>query len=103
MQNPQLGARVANYPGLTSLWQRDDLQALVTDPTLTNALTAGASLGEIMNTPSVHDLLANKELSKQLWGTLTTKWMILPVICKPASRRNTPAKKSWAAGISMPA
>ena len=72
MQNPQLGARVANYPGLTSLWERPDLQSLVTDPTLTNALTAGASLGEIMNTPSVHDLLANKDLSKQLLGTLLT-------------------------------
>jgi uncharacterized membrane protein required for colicin V production len=72
MQNPQLGARVAQYPGLVSLWQREDLQALVTDPVLTNAMTSGASLGDIANTPSVQSLLANKELSKQLWGILIT-------------------------------
>jgi uncharacterized membrane protein required for colicin V production len=72
MQNPQLGPRLANYPGLVSLWERVDLQPLVTDPTLTNALAAGASLGEIMNAPSVQGLLANKELSKQLWGILLT-------------------------------
>ena len=73
LQNPQLGARVAGYPGLTSLWQRDDMQSLVTDPALTNVLAAGASLGDIANAPSVQSLLANKELSKQLWGTLTNQ------------------------------
>jgi len=73
MQNPQLGARVADYPGLTSLWKRDDMQSLVTDPTLTNALASGASFGEIMNAPAVQSLLANKELSKQLWGILTNQ------------------------------
>ena len=72
MQNPQLGARVVEYPGLASVWQRDDLQGLVTDPVLTNALASGASLGEIANAPSVQGLLANKELSKQLWGILAT-------------------------------
>ena len=72
MQNPQLGARLANYPGLTSVWERDDLQPLVTDRTLTNALVAGTSIGEIMNAPSVQGLLANKELSKQLWDILGT-------------------------------
>ena len=73
LQNPQLAARVAGYPGLTSLWRRDDMQALVTDPTLTNALTSGASLGDIVNAPSVQGLLANKELSKQLWVILTNQ------------------------------
>jgi hypothetical protein len=72
MQNPQLGARLANYPGLTSLWERDDMQPLVTDPTLTKALVAGTSIGEIMNAESVQGLLGNKELSKQLWNILGT-------------------------------
>ena len=71
LQNPQLGARVADYPGLTSLWQREDMQSLVTDPVLTNALVSGASLGAVANAPAVQSLLANKELSKQLWGILT--------------------------------
>src|SRR5208282_5241892 len=52
MQNPQLGTRLANYPGLTSVWERDDMQPLVADPTLKNASLAGTSLGEIMNAPS---------------------------------------------------
>ena len=72
MQNPQLGARVADYPGLTSVWQRDDLQGLVNDPTLTNAPASGASLGEIARAPAVQELLANKALSKQLWDVLMT-------------------------------
>jgi hypothetical protein len=72
MQNPQLGARLANYPGLTSVWERDDLQPLVNDQTVTNALVAGTSIGEIMNAKPVRDLLANKELSKQLWDILGT-------------------------------
>lgn len=71
-QNPQLGRRLVNYPGLTSLWERDDMQPLVTDPTVKNALVSGASPGEIMDAPSVQALLANKELSKQLWEVLAT-------------------------------
>ena len=72
MQNPQLGPRLAEYPGLVSLWQRDDMQSLVTDPILTNALTSGASLGEIANAGSVQALLANKDLTKLVWGVVVT-------------------------------
>jgi uncharacterized membrane protein required for colicin V production len=72
MQNPQLGPRLAEYPALTSLWQRDDMQPLVTDPTLTNALVTGASLGDIANAGSVQGLLANKELSKLVLNVVTT-------------------------------
>ena len=72
MQNPQLGPRLAEYPGLTSLWERDDMQALVTDATLTNALAAGATLGDIINLPSVQATLQNKDLSQLIWGIVTT-------------------------------
>ena len=86
LQNPQLGARVADYPGLTSLWQRDDLQSLVTDPILTNALAnaqkSGASLSDLANAPAVQNLLANKELSKQLWGILTNNLDDFPAYLK---------------------
>ena len=72
MQNPQIAPRVADYPGLTSVWQRDDMQALVQDPTITNALAAGATLGDIMNAPSVQDFLKNKELTKLFQGIMQT-------------------------------
>lgn len=72
MQNPQLGGRLANYPGLASLWHRDDLQSLVTDPTLTNAPIAGTPLNEIYNDPSVVAFLANRELSQGLADAVET-------------------------------
>jgi hypothetical protein len=69
-QNPQLGTRVANYPGLTSLWHRDDMQPLVTDSALTNALVAATPLHDILNLSSVQGLLANKDLSKTVEDTV---------------------------------
>ena len=68
MQNPQTAARLAEYPALASLWERDDMQNLVSDSTLTNALASGTSLGEIMNLPSVQDFLKNKEVSQRVGG-----------------------------------
>jgi len=65
MQNPKAGQRLADYPGLTSLWQRDEMQALVNDNTLTNALASGATVGQILNEPPVQDFLKNKDLSLQ--------------------------------------
>lgn len=70
-QNPALGPRLAAYPGLTSLWRRDDLQSLVTDPSLTNALTAGTTLGEIIHLDSVKALLANKTLRQSVETAVT--------------------------------
>ena len=72
LQNPQAGQRLAKYPALTSLWERDDMQAMMQSPTLTNAINNGASLGEIMNEPSVRGFLANKELTDLVWGILQT-------------------------------
>lgn len=72
MQNPKLGPQFAEYPGLTSLWHRDDMQSLVTDPAVTNALASGASLSDIINEPSVHAFLENKELTKVVQDDLVT-------------------------------
>jgi hypothetical protein len=72
MQNPQTASRFANYPGLTSLWQRDDMQSLVTDGTLTNALAAGATVGDILNDQAVQDLFKNKDLSKAVRDAIET-------------------------------
>jgi hypothetical protein len=71
VQNPQAGPRFAQYPALTSLWERDDMQPLVTDSTLTNALASGASLGDIMADQNVQAFLKNKEQTKLVEGILT--------------------------------
>ena len=72
MQNPQVGQRLAEYPALTSLWERDDFQALVQDPIVTNALTSGATLGELLNNPNVRAFLESKDQTKLATGILTT-------------------------------
>jgi hypothetical protein len=72
MQNPKLAPRLAEYPGLTSLWQRDDMQQLVNDPSVTNALASGATLGDIAKTPSVQAFFASKDLTRLVWGVAET-------------------------------
>jgi hypothetical protein len=72
MQNPDAAGRLANYPGMTSLWQRDDMQSLVTDPTLTNALAAGSSIQDILNEPSVQDFMKNKDLRNVMTDAIET-------------------------------
>jgi hypothetical protein len=72
MQNPGTGARLADYPGLTSLWQRDDMQPLVQDGALTGSLQSDATLDDILNQPSVQDLLKNRDLTKIVLGAVET-------------------------------
>ena len=72
MQNPQVGARLAEYPGLTSLWEKDDFQALVSDGTLTNALASGTTLGELLDDPTLRTFLENKDQTKLVTGILLT-------------------------------
>ncbi len=72
MQNPQVGPRLAEYPALTSLWQREDFQTLVQDPTLTNALASGVNLGELLKDPAVQSFLQNKDQIKLVTGILQT-------------------------------
>jgi uncharacterized membrane protein required for colicin V production len=72
MQNPKTGSRLADYPGLMSLWERDDMQALVTDNTVTNAPAAGAKLGTILDDQNVVAFLHNKELTQLVSGILKT-------------------------------
>jgi len=72
MQNPMTAPRLVAYPALTSLWQRDDMQELVNDSTLTNALASGASVGDVLNAPSVQDFLKNKDLTKHVNEIITT-------------------------------
>ena len=103
-QNPQLGPRLADYPGMVSLWHRDDLQFLVNDATLTNALAAGASLGEIANEPSVLTLMANKDLTKVLEDAVLTNLDDLTnYLTTGKSAKYSGEHDCWATGNSMPA
>ncbi len=72
VQNPQTAGRFAAYPGLTSLWERDDMQGLVTDNTLTNALAAGATIQDVLHEGPVQDFLRNKVLRTVVQTTLET-------------------------------
>jgi hypothetical protein len=85
MQNPKIGPRLASYPALTSFWERDDMQPLVTDSSLTNALNSEASLGDILNNPAVLSLMANKELSHQGLHLLTNDYGDLTAYLKTGS------------------
>jgi hypothetical protein len=69
-KDPQFGQRLVEYPALTSLWERDDMVPLVTDPTLTNVLVSGTTLGEIFADPSVKSFLGNKDQSKMVFGII---------------------------------
>lgn len=70
VQNPQTGPRFAEYPALMSLWERDDMQPLVQDKEVTNALVSGAPLGQIMDNPNVRSFLKNKDQTKLVEGIL---------------------------------
>ncbi len=74
MHNPQVGPRLAAYPALTSLWERDDMRPLVQDATLTNALASGATLGEIMKDPNAESFIKNQDQTKLVTGILQTNW-----------------------------
>lgn len=69
-KDPQFGQRLVEYPALTSLWEREDMVPLVTDPTLTNVLVSGTTLGEIFADPNVKSFLGNKDQSKMVFGII---------------------------------
>lgn len=71
-QNPQTAQRFVHYPALTSLWESSDMQSLVNDATLTNALASGAPLGDIMNDDAVKEFLHNSTLTTKVMGILST-------------------------------
>jgi Colicin V production protein len=71
MQNPQVGPRLVEYPALTSLWERDDFQPLVSDSTVTNALASGISLGDLLSDQTVLDFIKNKDQCNLLINRIT--------------------------------
>jgi uncharacterized membrane protein required for colicin V production len=104
VQNPQLEPRLAEYPPYISLWHRDDMQSLVTDVTVTNALASGASLDGILNAPSVQALIANKELTKVLEDAVLTNLDDLkPYLNTGKSKKfsGEPIQGNWAFNASV--
>jgi uncharacterized membrane protein len=73
-QNPAAAQRLVEYPGLASLWERDEMLPLVQDNSLTNALASGASVSSVLNLPSVQDFLHNKKLSASVWQTVSNNF-----------------------------
>ena len=106
MQNPPLGQRFADYPGLVSLWHREELQPLVNDSTLVRAPSTGASLGQIMGEEPVQTFLANKSLTKMVEDALLTNLDdLVPYLKtgKSAKYGNEPILGNWEfnAGVTL--
>ena len=71
-QNPDLGARLAKYPPLLSLAERDDLQQLAQDADFAAAWQQHAPMGQLMNEPAMKNILQNNDLIDVVWATLQT-------------------------------
>jgi Colicin V production protein len=71
-QNQALTPRLATYPAFLSVAERDDIQSLAQDSSLTDALNRGAPMGQIMNDPQVQSILKNTNLMSTVWGIVQT-------------------------------
>jgi hypothetical protein len=69
-QSPQVTGRLTDYPGLTSLFQRSDLQALGQDAGFTGAWQQESPINEILNDDQVQNLLKDQALLSQITGIL---------------------------------
>jgi hypothetical protein len=70
-QNPQLTDRLADYPALVSLTERDDLQQLTHNTEFTNAWNSHAPMGQLLNDPEAKTFLLNNDLTGIIWATAT--------------------------------
>jgi hypothetical protein len=69
-QNPQLSGRLANYPALLSIAERDDVQQFAQNNNFVDAWKQGAPMGQLMNDPQIKALLQNQSLMNAVWETL---------------------------------
>jgi len=81
-QNPQLSSRLASYPPLLSIAERDDMQQLAQDNDLTSAWKQGAPMGQILDDPKVKALLQDRDLTDSIWEILRANLDDLPVYLK---------------------
>ena len=61
-QNPQVSARLVDYPPFLSLLERDDLQQLAHDADFTNGWAQHAPIGQLLNDPQAKAALENTQL-----------------------------------------
>lgn len=92
-QNPQLSGRLASYPPLLSIAQRDDMQQLAQDNDLTGAWKQGAPMGQILNNPKVKALLQDRDLTDTIWDTVRANLDDLPVYLKTGKSPKYDAEK----------
>jgi len=71
-QNPQLGGRLARYPALLSLMERDDIKQLAQDSTFIGAVRGDVPIGQFFDDPVVKNILQNNELTQLIWGLVQT-------------------------------
>jgi hypothetical protein len=77
-----LSSRLANYPALLSITERDEIKQLAGDSDLTAAWKQGAPVGQILNNPKVKAVLQNNELIDAVWESLRVNLDDLPVYLK---------------------
>lgn len=71
-QNPRITSRLGTYPAFLSVAERDDIQSLAQDTTLSDELNSGAPMGEILNEPQVQSILKNTNLISTVWAIVQT-------------------------------
>jgi hypothetical protein len=69
-QNPQLSGRLANYPALLSIAERDDVRQFAQNSSFVGAWKQGAPMGQLMNDPQIKTLLQDQSLMSAVWETL---------------------------------
>jgi len=73
-QNPQISDRLIQYPGLTSFFQRDDLQTLGQDAGFTGAWQQEAAIDDILKNDQVQSLLKDHAFVDQAKGLIDTDY-----------------------------
>lgn len=71
-QNPGLVSRLGSYPAFLSFVERDDVQPLVQDSSLSDELSRSAPMNEIQNESQVQNALKNTNLMSTVWTIVQT-------------------------------
>ncbi len=74
LQNPQVGPRLQSYPGLTSFFQRPDIQSYLADENFTNLISTGGSVGDLWNSGPVQQFFGDAGLRQLVTGEFTTNY-----------------------------
>jgi uncharacterized membrane protein required for colicin V production len=69
-QNPQLRDRLADYPMLISLSERDDFQQLGQNSGFQNAWKLHSPIGNLINDPQFQSLWQNQDTVNLVWGII---------------------------------